>query len=605
VACAALLTLCATFTACYRAFVSLAAYDDEGYMIWTVKQFLGGQPLYDRVATNYGPFYYLYQWCALSLAGVPAAPDALRLVSVAFWVGAALIAFVLAYRATGSILLAACIHMLAFRAMTFIGEEPTHPQEACIFLLLALGRAFYIANPGLRMVMMGALGGAMAASKINLGIFVLVALTVGLAYSQTPGWRRTLSAIAVSLGALSLPTALMWNRRAEVWVIFYCALVAISLASVLLTMWRVPFTGAGLRVRDATLLAGSFAATVAAICWFPLAHGSTLHNLLQWLIVIPRRTYAKFFPVAANIHFSALVWAVVGLILAWYVYKQRVADRWLALIKLAFAASVLVMCAAGRYGALFNFATPFLWLVAARPTSSAAAPRHILARPLLAVLAVIQVLYAYPVAGSQVPFVTVLMIVIAGICFWDGLLWIRSRQIEARANRERTWLPATVHVTAALALLLAGLNVAFAWEARRTYQSNSPLDFPGARYVRVEPEKAAFLHAIVSRINASCGTLVTEPGLFGFNLWTGKPSPPGLDQQVWMLLLDDAAQDSLVQEIARDPRACVVYHHGIVDLWTAGTAISTKPAVRFISENFRTVFEGYGYRLLMRNPPAN
>ena len=103
--------------------------------MWTVKNFLGGQALYDQVATVYGPFYYLYEWCALSLTGVSAASDSLRLVSVAFWVAAALIAFVLVYRATGSLLLAVCVHLLVFRALGFIGEEPAHPQEACILLL--------------------------------------------------------------------------------------------------------------------------------------------------------------------------------------------------------------------------------------------------------------------------------------------------------------------------------------------------------------------------------------------------------------------------------------------------------------------------------------
>ena len=110
-----------------------------------------------------------------------------------------------------------CVHLLAFRALGFIGEEPAHPQEACIFLLLALGRAFYIANRTLRMVMMGALGGAMVASKINLGVFVIVALTVGLTYVQPPGWRRNAACIAVSLGALALPAVLMWDRLTETW----------------------------------------------------------------------------------------------------------------------------------------------------------------------------------------------------------------------------------------------------------------------------------------------------------------------------------------------------------------------------------------------------
>ena len=84
--------------------------------------------------------------------------------------------------------------------------------------------------------MMGVLGGAMATSKINLGIFVLVALIVGLTFAQPAGWRRKAACIAVSLGALALPAVLMWDRRADPWAIFFAALVVLSLASVLLTV---------------------------------------------------------------------------------------------------------------------------------------------------------------------------------------------------------------------------------------------------------------------------------------------------------------------------------------------------------------------------------
>ena len=80
---------------------------------------------------------------------------------------------------------------------------------------------------------------------------------------------------------------------------------------------------------------------------------------------------------------------------------------------------------------LLNFATPFLWLVAARPGNAGDSPRYTRARALLALLGVIQVLYAYPVAGSQVGFVAVFMIVVAGICFWDGLSWFRRAAIRS------------------------------------------------------------------------------------------------------------------------------------------------------------------------------
>ncbi len=590
VACAVLLTLCAAYTAYYRVFVSLADYDDEGYMMWTVKNFLGGRALYDQVATVYGPFYYLYEWCALSLTGYPAASDSMRLVSAAFWVAAALVAFLLTYRVTDSLALAVCVHLLAFRALGFIGEEPAHPQEACIFLLLALGRAFYIANRTLRMVMMGVLGGAMATSKINLGIFVLVALIVGLTFAQPAGWRRNAACIAVSLGALALPAVLMWDRRADPWVIFFAALVVISLSSVLLTVRDMTWPRSGLGPHDMMVMTGTFAVTAAAICCFPLSRGTTLGSLWEWLIVVPRKTYGLHWALPANVHAYALIWALAGLTLAWYSSRGRIADRWLALLKIGFAVSVLLMCATSRFAGLMNFATPFLWLVAARPANSAGDRRYTLARALLAILGVIQVLYAYPVAGSQVDFVAVYIIVFAGICFWDSVLWMRGVG-EAR-------LPGGLKFAAVL--LIAGLNLAIAWDARRTYESFSALNFPGAGNVRVEPEKAAVLRAIVSRINTSCGTLVTEPGLFSFHLWTGRPSPKGLEEQVWMSVTDDAAQEAIVRELALDPRACVVYQQDVVDAWTHGTDVSRKPLVRYIRENFRTVFEGNGYCLKSR-----
>jgi hypothetical protein len=589
-ACAVLLTLCAAFTAYYRVFVSLADYDDEGYMMWTVKNFLGGRALYDQVATVYGPFYYLYEWCALSLTGFPAASDSLRLVSATFWVAAALVAFLLAYRATGSLALAVCVHLIVFRALGFVGEEPAHPQEACIFLLLALGRAFYIANRTLRMVMMGVLGGAMAMSKINLGIFVLVALIVGLTFAQPAGWRRRAACIGVSLGALALPVVLMWDRMAEPWAIFFAALVMISLASVLVTVRGMPWQGPGLGMRDMTVVTLAFAVTAAAICCFPLSHGTTLRNLWEWLIVVPRKTYGLYWALPANVHVSALIWALAGLVLAWYAAHGRISDRLLAMLKLGFAVSVLLMCATSRYAGLLNFATPFLWLVAARPANSAGDHRYTLARAMLAILGVIQVLYAYPIAGSQVDFVAVYTIVFAGVCFWDSLRGIRPGGDVRLPNG----------VKFAAVLLIAGLNLGFAWDARHTYQSFSALNFPGAGNVRVEPEKAATLRAIVGRINSSCGTLVTEPGLFSFHLWTGKPPLPGLEDQVWMSLLDDATQEAIVRQISRDPRACVVYQQDVVDVWTRGTDVSRKPLVRYIRENFQTVFEGNGYCLKSR-----
>src|SRR4029077_21086121 len=129
---------------------------------------------------------------------------------------------------------------------------------------------------------------------------------------------RKAACIGVSLGALVLPVVLMWDRIAEPWAIFFSALVMLSLASVLITVRSMPWQGRSLGLRDMTVVPSAFAVTTAAICCFPLSHGPTLRNLWEWLIVVPRKTYGLYWAWPANVHVSALIWALAGLVLAWY-----------------------------------------------------------------------------------------------------------------------------------------------------------------------------------------------------------------------------------------------------------------------------------------------
>src|SRR6478735_4789750 len=42
-------------------------FDDEGYMMVTIKHFLDGWPLYDEVLTGYGPAYFLLSRAAFTV----------------------------------------------------------------------------------------------------------------------------------------------------------------------------------------------------------------------------------------------------------------------------------------------------------------------------------------------------------------------------------------------------------------------------------------------------------------------------------------------------------------------------------------------------------
>jgi hypothetical protein len=212
---------------------------------------------------------------------------------------------------------------------------------------------------------------------------------------------------------------------------------------------------------------------------------------------------------------------------------------------------------------LLNYATPFLWLVAARSGNTDASPGYATARGLLALLGAIQVLYAYPVAGSQVVFVAVLMIVVAGVCFWDGLSWLRRNRLESLAKRIRNRWLTVARVSAAL--LIAGLNLAFAWDARRTYESFSPLDFrfqTRARRTRQGRRAARHLSAGSTRPAARCSP---NPGYSAFICGRGNHRPAE-GPSALMSLLDDATQNAIVDKLSRDPQACVVYQQELAIL---------------------------------------
>src|SRR5206468_9761736 len=106
--------------------------------------------------------------------------------------------------------------------------------------------------------------------------------------------------------------------------------------------------------------------------------------------------------------------------------------------------------------AILSFATPFLWLLAVSPRDANTRSLSSLNRAILALVAVIQVLYAYPVAGAQVQFSVILILAVASICFADTL-----PSIVAAFSRWR--VPTVFRMTpAALGLILGVMYVVYA-----------------------------------------------------------------------------------------------------------------------------------------------
>ena len=579
VALAIVLMIPAAITAYYRVFMGIKPYDDEGTLIEMVRSFLAGHPLFDSVPSFYGPTFFLYQWVAHALVGAPITTDSVRFVSLAFWIGCDLLVFALVYRATQSWMMAAGAFLLAFRALNFIGIDPAHPQELCLFLLLALavvgcGRG----DSTGKMLWLGVLAGTMAMTKINMGALMVVA--VGLVLLHATRWPA--ARVAGTVGALVFVWLLMSPLMAMSWTQRYFVVVELSLAAVAVAIARTRFD-VRIGIRELAIAAVGFLGAVAAFAMFAMAFGSSLGAMIEMLIVRPRASIGPGWFWAPKIGSEMMWWGGAGLVAA-VIAQTRLVRPWMIVtLKLVLGLGITVLMSVHRVNDVLTAIPPFLWLVTMTEDEAARARVGGFGRALLAAAGVLIVLYAYPVAGdAQTNFVAVFLIAVAAVAFADGAWWV-----AARLGGFRIWAQRAAY--AATALILFRFCVVVPLQARQYYEDLPSLGLPGAQRLHLYEDEVAGLRGIAEMARDSCGMLLTVPGMPTFNLWTGLPAPKGLGGGNWVTGLNDAAQEKVVREIA-----------GVPKLWTHRADVSGRPLIRFVQENFRPVAEGRGNVLMVR-----
>jgi hypothetical protein len=583
-----LVVLLSSATAWWHIFSLMAPYDDEGTLICSIQHYLDGHVLYDRFPSAYGPLYFAYQSAPHILTGAAVTNDSVRMISVASWAAAALLVFVLVYRFTGSLALALVAHLAGFWTLAFIAFEPAHPQEICILLLLAIPLAASAGRPA-AISWFGVLIAAMALSKFNLAIFVGVALIVVFTLTHLRNSYGRVVAMAVAIGALVLPFVLMEARLTKPWAMRYALMIFFSLLAAILAAARnrieaISFRHFSLGVVSCVISGGLIAS-------FVMTRGSTVSGMLQSLVLWPRSHFAQSWYLPLAVWPVMVIWAAASVPLAWLASRGRLPQSFIVVLKLMLALLICANIALQHFGAIVGAVTPLLWLVAVPPATQPV--RNDLLRPLLAVMGVLQVLYAYPVAGSQSAFVDVLFIVIAALCLWDILPMLALAPAAARV------VPAAA----------AGLVItAYAWTAYQAfnhYESLQPLGLPGAERVHIAPTMVNALRRLQVAARP-CSMLVSMPALLSLNLFSGKPAPEGMLSSfanAWFLLLSDSEQTAVIRELAAQPHPCAVYNPAIVKIFTLGGELPSTPLVRYILDYFHTEFEVDGYRFMTPKSP--
>lgn len=563
-------------------------YDDEGFMMISIRGFLDGHPLYDSVYTIIGPFYYFYRWAIHVLASLPLTHDVTRSLCVLHWLMASAILAVAGGRLTKSTWVAFFIFMQATLHLSGLAYEPGHPQELVV-LLLALAALSVASNLkcSSKMVLLGAICAALASTKINVGAFFGFALFLGFA-CHTPFFqerRRWFAPLLVVSGLL--PFLLMRAHLDQEWARQVGWLASVSiLATGAMTYCSVGHSRIGLSQWVQSSL-GFFGLLAFLLC-FVFLSGTSPSQLIDCLLISPSKVPNLFsIPLddLPNSYWAAT--ASLVLVVLWMAMHRRLNDFWLpvALAKLTYGVlGALVLL--GDRKEQFGYLLPWLWLVLVRTNQDNGSKVHdTLPRAILCLVAAFEGLQVYPVAATQVVVATFLPILVYSLCLHDAVSAFRAQHWVS--SLQGKCAPRTAILLQVL--LIAGLLNLFAvkWckpvQHWRRYVSLRSLELPGSRHIRLSPPVAECYRSLTEYLETECDTFLTCPGLNSLHFWTRKP-PLTYFNVHEVVLLSIKQQSEVIAALQRTERALVVVSKR-VPASTLGPDATSGPLERFIRED--------------------
>jgi hypothetical protein len=181
-------------------------------------------------------------------------------------------------------------------------------------------------------------------------------------------------------------------------------------------------------------------------------------------------------------------------------------------------------------------------------------------------------MHAYPVGGSQKS--------------WGTFIWVPLLTLGAAEAAGILRAATKTMVTAMAGLVAFGsacVTAVFPWER---WRNGEPLRLPGAEMMRLPGSMAAVLRAVSDNVATHSDTLFSLPGLFSFNLWSGRPTPTGANVTVWFRLLSAAQQEEIIRRLDADSRAGLLVEQRLLAMATASGTPPSGPLYNYIHEHF-------------------
>jgi hypothetical protein len=575
-------------------------YDDEGYVLLSLRNFTEHGGLYREIFSQYGPFPFVVHW-VLHLCGLPPTHAGGRIVTLVVWVFVALAFAALAGRAARSTTAALATLCGTFAILFVMTSEPSHPGGLIVALVaIAAAGGWLLLRTG-RFAFWGALAGAtiaaLALTKINVGLFAAFSALAWLGLHWDLSRGRPFAIIAVVAVCAALPPTLMRALLAEEWVAILARVWVTSALAVMVVLARKGSPCTNAKPLTTALLAGAI--VTGAVVTVPLLRGSGIGDLVDGVLLGPLRNAVRY----SNAYgwWPGIDWAAAAS-LAGATAATFAPPRWretvdiiVAVLRIAAAAAVAASLAWPPVfmGALkvYGYILPCLWLFAwPLQGDEAGAVR---ARTWLVLLLLGQCLHVYPVAGSQVAWACVLAVPVAAVGATEAARWLGRR-----------WGPATRRATGvvlATGFLTAAAVAGHGLYAEARWREDRPLvGLPGCGPLSQSADTASLLRVLTLNAVAHAEVLFSEPGMFSFNLWSGVPTPNGSNVTHWFSLLDHSRQRQIIRRLTESPRAAVIIDQGHIAFLRSRGLAPAGPLHDFITREFEPAFRAGPFEFRVR-----
>jgi len=573
-------------------------YDDEGYVLFAIRNYSVHGGLYDRVYSQYGPFFHVLA-DTLHRLGWQVTTLGARQLTLVLWIGSTLACLGIAWKlsrnlaAAGLAMAAACIHLQQ------MSNEPSHPGGLVVMLLglAALAGCHCMGRPQGFAFVAGLLAAALVLTKINVGLLFIAGAGLWLLLHGLPGVPdRARRPLALALAAL-MPWVLMKPLLSEPWVLEFALVCSLSFVAVILSLQ--PLRGA--RLAPAVLIAGitGFLLLGCATLGVLLLRGSTLHGILDGVLLSPLRM-PSVYSVMIKWRPGALAWACSAPLLALLVRRLPETPRrnlLLAgrlLLLLAFSVSLTGLLPFGSLAFASNVALAGTWFFVA-PLGKQEETSPALAW--LALIGMTQILHAYPVAGSQIGWGSLLWIPLAAIggqAAWASLTGSGS-SLQDSLGRLHTRIVATLMAASVLYFTLVGWN---------RHSNGETLELPGAEDLVLPESFCATARVLNANLMLHCETAFSLPGMFSFNLWSGLPAPTLANATHWVTLLSERQKQDLLEALRTERSTGLVLQRGLLDYMRERSLPLGGAASRYLQEAFNPRFAVNGYEFWLRKEQA-